>query len=269
MEKLKGFGYYRTSGEIGVKNRGYGYSTQRKDVRDFCKKNDIELVGEFFSDGISGCEFDNDSHLQEMFTRLDEVDVIVSKDSSRILGRDSFREIMTRRTIMKYGKKVFLTDTPDFDLYETDETKCLINGFMTLLDRYEKSKITTKLVKSRRNKVMTGKKGSGKYPLGYRKDYETGETIINPDTKTVVEYLFESYNPDNKKTTLSGLSRQIREKWDIKLTPSGIRKILMNKWYIGEVKMGKTISDGIHETFITKNRFGRVQTMLLRNVGYD
>ena len=68
-------------------------------------------------------------------------------------------------------------------------------------------------------------------------------------------------------TTLSGLSRQVKEKWDIKLTPSGIRKILMNRWYIGEVRMGKTISDGIHETFITKNRFGRIQTSLLRNVG--
>jgi len=265
MGKLKGFGYYRTSGEIGVKNKGYGYSSQKKDVRDFCKENGIELVDEFFSNGVSGCSYEDDSQLQEMLSRLDEVDVIVSKDTSRILGRGDFREIMTRREVMKLGKKIFLTDTPEWDLYEEDETKCFINGFMSLLDRFERSRITNKLTKSRRNKVISGKKGSGKYPLGYKKDKETGETIVNPTTKVVVEFLYQSYNPDSKNETLSGLSRQVKEKWDIKLTPSGILKILSNRWYIGEVTMGETTSIGTHETFITKNRFGRIQTMLSKN----
>ena len=57
-------------------------------------------------------------------------------------------------------------------------------------------------------------------------------------------------------------------KFDIKLTPSGIRKILTNKFYIGLVKHGDLpLQDGIHETFITKNRFGRVNKKIIRNVG--
>ena len=57
-KKLRGFGFYRTSGETGSQNRGYGLATQKKDVREYCKKNGIELVGEYVSDGISGTEFE-------------------------------------------------------------------------------------------------------------------------------------------------------------------------------------------------------------------
>ena len=268
-KKLRGFGFYRTSGETGSQNRGYGLATQKKDVREYCKKNGIELVGEYVSDGVSGTEFEKDYQLQEMLEDVEKCDVIVSKSSCRLFGRDfpPFREVMVKRTLMKYGKKVFLTDTPDFDLYETDETKCFINGFMGLLDSYERMRISTKLSKSRRNRVMTGRRGSGNYPLGYMKDINK-ETIVNGKTKPVVEFLFYNYDPDYKEKTLSGLSRQVKEKYEMKLTPSGIRKILTNKFYIGLVKHGNLpLQDGIHETFITKNRFGRVNKRIIRNIG--
>ena len=269
-KKLRGFGFYRTSGDSEKgQNRGYGLSTQKRDVKDFCKANGIELVEEYTSIGVSGTEFEKDYQLQEMLENADKCDVIVSKSSCRLFGRDfpPFREVMVKRTLMKYGKKVFLTDTPDFDLYETDETKCFINGFMGLLDSYERMRISTKLSKSRRNRVMTGRRGSGNYPLVYMKDINK-ETIVNPKTKPIVEFLFSNYDPDLKEQTLSGLSRQVKAKFEIKLTPSGIRKNLTNKFYIGLIKHGDLpLQEGKHETFITKNRFGRVNKKIIRNIG--
>ena len=104
-KKLRGFGFYRTSGETGSQNRGYGLATQKKDVREYCKKNGIELVGEYVSDGVSGTEFEKDYQLQEMLEDVEKCDVIVSKSSCRLFGRDfpPFREVMVKRTLMKYG----------------------------------------------------------------------------------------------------------------------------------------------------------------------
>ena len=265
--KLKGFGYYRTSGETGKQNRGFGLATQKKDVRDYCKKNGIELVGEYLDDGVSGCEYEKSYSLLEMLDHLDECDVIISKSSCRLFGRSNLRVALTKRSLMKFGKKVFLTDKPSYDLYSKDPNDILINGFMELIDEWERMTISTKLAKSRRNRVLTGRRGSGRYPLGYKNTIDK-ETIVNEDTKPIVEFLFSNYDPDYTDKTLAGLSRSVKEKFGVKLTPSGIRKILLNRFYIGWVKHGKMAEvEGRHETFISKKRFGMVGKMLLKNIG--
>jgi site-specific DNA recombinase len=265
--KLKGFGYYRTSGTTGKQNRGYGLASQKKDVRDYCEENGIELVGEYLDDGVSGCEYEKSFSLLEMLDDLEKCDVIVSKSSCRLFGRDHLRITLVKRALMKFGKKVFLTDNPSYDLYSKDPNDFLVNGFMELLDQYERMTIATKLAKSRRNRVLTGRRGSGRYPLGYMNTIDK-ETIINPKTRPIVEFLFSNYDPDYTDKTLAGLSRSVKEKFGVKLTPSGIRKILLNRFYIGWIKHGKMAEVvGKHETFISKKRFGMVGKMLLRNIG--
>jgi hypothetical protein len=93
--------------------------------------------------------------------------------------------------------------------------------------------------------------------------------IINPKTKPVVEYLFKNYDPIMKEGTFAALSRRVAKDFDIpnKLTPSGIRRILLNKYYIGRVVHGDMEVDGDHETFISKNRFNKVGRLIRRNVG--
>ena len=59
MAKLKAFIYTRTSGTVGKQNAGYGAKAQLKDCRDYCKANKLEVVGEFFDNGVSGAEFEN------------------------------------------------------------------------------------------------------------------------------------------------------------------------------------------------------------------
>ena len=268
-KRLKGYGYYRTSGETGSQNRGYGLKQQKLEVRKFCEENKIDLIEEFTDDGISGLEFEKSHSLQDMLheKKLEKCDVIVSKDSSRLFGRDDFRSAVTKRIIRNSGKKVFLSSNPSYDIHSINPTDVLHNDLLELFDRYERANIASRLTVSRRNRVLDGKKGSGRYPLGYMKTIDK-ETVVNPKTKPIVEFLFNNYDPTFVDRTLSGLSRQVKEKWDIKLTPSGIRKILLNEWYIGWVKHGKMpVQKGVHEVFISKKRFGMVNKMLLRKVG--
>ena len=284
-KKIKAVGYYRTSGKTGESNKGLGYSLQRKEVREYCKTNRIELVGEYFDNGISGTKFSESYQLIEMLDYLNtnDVDLVVSKSSCRLFGRGEVRVALTKRDLKKKGVKVKLTDNLSYDLWSTDPTERFHNRIMEILDEYEKERLVGKLASARRVRASNGKKPSGSYPLGYMKhvDYSKNkkgdvETVINPKTKPIVEYLFENYNPDHRDTTLAGLARYVKKTWGnedivpedrVTLSPSGVRTILMNRWYIGWVKHGNMPEvKGTHEIFITPKRFGMVRKMLAKNI---
>lgn len=263
--------YCRTSGETGKSNKGFGLETQKKDIQDYCKQNDIEILEWYIDDGVSGVELEKSPRLMDLLTDMNGEDYIISYSTCRLLGRGDYRQVMVKRQLTKSNKKVIFTSQPDYDLYETDPTNVLINSMMSLLDQYEKMNITLRLAKSRRNKVKkTGTKGSGKTPLGYKWDTVDGErvVVVNEITKPVVEFLYLTFDPTNKKTNLTGLSRQITEKFgDVLphgLTPTGIKTILTNKYFIGKVIHGEIEVDGTHPTFITKNRFTKVGKLLTK-----
>jgi site-specific DNA recombinase len=271
--KQKAIAYFRTSGETGSQNKGFGLATQKKDVADYCKKNGIEIVKTYISDGVSGAELEKDDQLIRMLEEMNGEDLIISKSSCRLYGRDmtGYRGIIVKRHLMKAGKKVVFTDNPSYDLFEKDPSQMFMNQFYELMDAYERLQISTRLNKSRRSKVRGGSKGSGRNPLGYEWSFRGKDKvmIVNPKTKPVVEFLFKNYDPIMKEGTFAALSRRVAKEFDIpnKLTPSGIRRILLNKYYIGKVIHGDMEVDGDHETFISKNRFNKVGRLIRRNVG--
>ncbi len=254
--------YLRTSGETGKANKGFGLETQRREIRDYCKKNKIELVREYVDDGISGTELEKSYGLMEMLAELNGEEYVISKSSCRIFGRDAYRQVMVKRELKKAKKKVILTDNIEFDLYADNPAEVLMNSMMEMLDVYERMTISIRLAKSRRSKVKkTGVKGSGRTPIGYKWATINGERVvlINETTKPVVEFLYNNYDPLYKDKTLEGLSRAVLEKFDIKLSGVGIRAILTNPFFIGKVVHGDIEVDGTHETFIENKLFNRVK----------
>ena len=111
-----------------------------------------------------------------------------------------------------------------------------------------------------------GIKPQGIAPVGYKWEGKNPNKyiIIDPETMVVVKFLFENYKKTEQKYyTLSGLQKLVFEKFGFKITPSGIRKILINDFYIGKISYGNRPKiDGIHDTFITKKRFGMVKKKL-------
>lgn len=257
--------YTRTSGRVGKENRGFGLETQKSEIRKYCKDNDIKIIEWYEDNGISGTLVEESPRLMDLLSDLNGEDYIISYSTCRLLGRGDYRQVIVKRHLMKSNKKVIFTSQPSYDIYEEDPTNLLINGMMSLLDQYERMNVKVRLNKSRRNKVRkTGVKGGGRTPLGYRWTTINEERVIevNEDTKPVIEFLYLNFDPNNRLTNLTGLSRQVMEKWNIKLTPNGIRKILTNKFFIGVVKYGEVEVEGTHKTFITKNRFTKVGKLL-------
>ena len=258
--------YTRTSGETGKSNKGFGMETQRQSIKEYCRENDIEIVEWYESDGVSGVQLEKDTRLMDLLADINGEDYIISYSTCRLLGRDPYRQIMVKRQLTKSNKKVIFTNQLDYDLYETDPTNVLINSMMGILDVYEKMNVSLRLAKSRRNKVRkTKQKGSGKAPLGYRWETINGERVIviNEEMKKVVEFLYKTYNPRNRFTTLRGLETKVMEEYGIKLSPAGIRSILTNEFYVGTITHGEGVTiKGNHDTFISKVRFNKVGKLL-------
>ena len=103
--------YFRTSGEVGKSNRGFGLADQKADCERYCRDHGLEIVNSFCDDGVSGSDqaLDQSHALLEMLSTLNGGDVvIVTKNSDRLMGRGEYRSAWVRREIIKSGKKLDL-----------------------------------------------------------------------------------------------------------------------------------------------------------------
>lgn len=257
--KQRAIAYFRTSGTTNSQNAGFGLQAQIKDVQDYCDENNIEIVKTYISNGVSGKELEKDDQLIQMLEEMNGEDLIISKSSCRLYGRDmsGYRGIIVKRSLMKANKKVIFTDNPSYDLHEKDPSQMFMNQFYELMDAYERLQISVRLNKSRRAKVRSGSKASAKAPLGYKWVSEGKSRVlkVDPETKEAVEFLFQNYDRNMTGGTFTGLSKTLLTNYGVKLTPNGVKKILLNKFYIGKVEHADLKVDGTHETFIPTRKF--------------
>ncbi len=84
--------YFRTSGETGKSNRGFGLETQKREVREYCKDNNIEIIKEYLDNGVSGELLEESHGLMDLLADLNGEDYIISKSSCRLFGRGDYRQ---------------------------------------------------------------------------------------------------------------------------------------------------------------------------------
>jgi len=257
--------YYRTSGQIHSSNKSFGYETQRTMCRKWCKDNGVEIVAEYFSDGVSGSDeyLEKDDQLIQMLGEINGTDMIVSLNSSRICGRGSYRQAWVTREIRKLNKELILVEQPDFSVYTDDPTQIMMNTIIGAVDVFQKMEISLKLHRSRREKVKKERsRGGSRLPLGFK--WDNGQMVVDEETRPVVEEIF--------KLSMSGLSNQkIADQINqepivegMKLNNVRVNNTLRNKIYIGLVEYGSQEVENNDYQLVNKVVFGKVQKGLDR-----
>ena len=95
--KQKAIAYFRTSGETGSQNRGFGLATQKKDVADYCKTNGIEIVKTYISDGVSGAELEKDGKLIRMLEEMNGEDLLLNLNkAAEVLNWENEMAVLDR-----------------------------------------------------------------------------------------------------------------------------------------------------------------------------
>ena len=272
-------------------------NNQRKIVREFANKQGYEVVGESFDDNVSGMTFDRDG-IREIEKQVEykAIDAVLVKDMSR-LGRHKtdtavFIDYLRRNDI----RVISATENLDTSRQSDD----LVISFKGLMNDYYAREGGEKVRIGMDNLLKQGLIITP--PIGYFKDKNTNEIIVVEEQAEIVRRIFDLYlagygcsaiarilNEDGVKSPayyhkcvygrhLGSNKPEIgsRYLWD----HTGVKRILLNEFYIGTVTCHKTYNNKItqirkiipkeeqyvHENLVTpiisKDKFFQVKLLM-------
>ena len=245
--------YVRVSTDIQAKD-GDSIQAQLSALREYAKKNNYEVVGEFIDDGISGTLLDERDELQHLleYVRRGEIDLILFTRLDRWF-RSIRHYLNVQDQLDRYGVP-WRTIWEQFET-QTPQGRFMVNQTMSFA-QYESETTAVRIRHVFDFKKQSKEVLSGQVPFGYKivdKHYE-----IDPDKAKIARSLFETYiSTGNMCETM-----RLTQGQGLPKTQRGIKCMLQNRKYLGEA-YGQT---GYMPPIIDEETFDTVQRMLKMNI---
>lgn len=254
------YAYYRVSTQTQAEQNGI--EMQIAEVEKYAEENNIELVGSFKDEGVSGTRVDREG-LNDLLSTLERGDKIIVQNTSRLWRNDSVK-VMVHHEMKKIGADIISVEQPTYSIYCKDANDFLFNGMMELLDQYERMTISMKLAKGRKVRAKNGYKPCGTAPYGYK--WQGNGIVIDYNNNLIVEDIFKKY------IELKSLGK-LKEYCDSKkyMTATGknfskqsLKNIIENDFYAGVVTYAGKKVQGEHEAIIKVDTFNTANNILKR-----
>lgn len=236
-------------------------SNQRKMLLDYIRNDDDlkeQEVVEFCDDGFSGTNMDRPG-MQELLKQVKQrkIGCILVKDMSRF-ARNYIELGDYLNQIFPFMGVRFIAVNDHYDSREHEgNTIELDTAFQTLLyDLYSKD-VSEKVKTSIQNKCANGEYAFGQVPFGYSKsETERNAVVVNEKEAEIVRHIFSLAEKGMSSTQIAKeliaeqtptiiqmrcpMSKRAREHqlW----SGTAVRGILNNRFYLGEMIYGKTVS---------------------------
>lgn len=223
----------------GVAYARYSSTNQREEsidaqlraIREYCKKENIELIAEFKDEAISG-KSDNREDFQKMINQLLkghlQADFVLVHKFNRF-ARNKYDSALYKKKLKDVDIKVIsvsqkIDDTPEGELLE---------GFLETIDQYYSANLAVEVRKGLRENALKGKHAGGQVLFGYSLD-ENGYYRPNENAK-IVRRIFEEYAAGYPKTDICDrLNKEgYRNQRGKKFNTRTLYDLLRNEKYIG------------------------------------
>lgn len=239
-------------------------SSQRKQLLEYVQRDctlSVSDILEFCDDGFSGTNMERPG-MQRLLkeVRKNRIGCILVKDMSRF-SRDYIEMGTYLNQIFPFMGVDFISLNDGYDSREHGRNVIAIDtAFQTLLyDLYSKD-ISVKMKASIQNKCADGQYVFGQVPLGYEKSREVkNAVVVNEKEAEIVRYIFskaaEGMNcaqiarrlfEDGIPTATQLRRPAVKEqKKYLTWSPTTVRKILNNRFYLGEMAYGKSVRKSV------------------------
>jgi site-specific DNA recombinase len=266
---MNAIGYVR----ISIKDQSrWSLASQEKYIREYCARNQVELLEMFVDDGKKSYTFDRPDYIAlERFIKKHKgtVQYLIVLDHDRF-SRNLAEALMKIEYLeKKHGLKVLATNEP-LDLDTADPMVFMQRAFKYMMANQE-------LFTIRRRAKMGIRQASesGRFvhlaPFGYKNCKETGgkSMLIIDDTKSfIIKKIFRDY--------LSGIPHylileSVKNMGFNRTGRDAIVRVLNNSVYAGIIRVAaddkhpEKFVQGVHEPIITEEQFWRAQDMLGNN----
>jgi DNA invertase Pin-like site-specific DNA recombinase len=247
---------------------GFGLDTQKSSIEEYCKKNNIEIVGDCIDSGVSGTSNDRDGLLEALtFIEEGKAQKIIVRDIGR-LWRDIYQQAYVMGKLKDFNADFISIEDPNLNMHalENDPSQYLVNTILQALANHQRMEIKRKLAKGRTTKAQQGSKACGVAPMGYKWNSKA-EIVIDTDRAEIVRDIYKLYN---NGTSLQKIADSLNDKGITTdrgkmFSKQAISVILKNDFYCGVVAHGTIKQQGNHEPIISKVLFGRIQSKMKKN----
>ena len=251
-EKKRVFGYVRVSTETQVLD-GEGLDIQKKKLRNYAERNDLEIVDIVEDAGISGTvELENRPALYSLMDlcKDNKVDTILIYRYDR-LARDLPVQLYAENQFLKVG--IEFISVSEGNLNGADPMRVAFRQMLGVFAQLDKSLTVNRMADGRRSRVSKGYRAGGALPFGYQYSEDGKSVEVVPERAVIVREMF-ALSPRWRgedlaaKLNSKGYKAFRGGKWGGK----SVENILNNPFYIGKIRlMDGTIIDGKHEPIIT------------------
>lgn len=204
---------------------------QLRAIREYCERENIELIAEFVDEAVSG-KTDVREDFQNMINQLLkghlQVDYVLVHKFNRF-ARNKFDSALYKKKLRDIDVKVVsvtqkIDDTPEGELLE---------GFLETIDQYYSANLAVEVRKGLRENALKGKHAGGQVLFGYSLD-DDGYYVPNENAK-IVKRIFEEFAMGYSKTDICERlnSEGYRNQRGKKFNTRTLYDLLRNEKYIG------------------------------------
>ena len=161
---MKCVAYIRVSTEKQAEE-GYGLDSQKRDIIDYCKRNNLAVSEWYIDAGLSGMDMTKRVELQRLISDMSKIDIIVVYKLDR-LARDSVDALyMIEKIFIPKGIRV--ESVHDFAKYDTPQEK-FQTQIMAAVAEYDRNTMLLRMRGGMLERVKNGLwMGGGNTPYCY------------------------------------------------------------------------------------------------------